>query len=137
MTIDPAKLLERLSGTLRNEVGPAVDDEYTKTQAFMASVIIGKVARQLALAPEHGAAERADVEALHQQLAGPLTEAPPDVVSAAGAAAEAGTVAALGPLIDALYRWRPDDGGGEGGEALDLIRGVLRRDIDRRMEIAR
>ena len=44
-------------------------------------------------------------------------------------------VAPLGPLIDALYAWGPERE--PTAAALALIRPVLRRDIDRRMEIAR
>lgn len=135
MTIEPSELLERLSETLRHEVGPAVEEEYTRTQAFMASVILGKLAKQLAMAPAHGEAERADVHELHEGLAGLLARAPVDVAAAAPQAKEAGTVASLGPLIEAIYRSWVDEP--EGQEALTLIRAALRRDIDRRMEIAR
>ena len=50
MSIEPSELLDRVSVTLRSEVGPAVADEYTRTQAHMASVILGKVSKQIALA---------------------------------------------------------------------------------------
>lgn len=134
MTVEPAELLDRLSATLRHEVGPAVEGEYPRTQAFMASVILSKLAKEVTLGPSHAEAERADVVQLHRDLVGPLTEAPPEVTSAAAQAAAAGTVATLTPLIEAIYRWgvtRPD-----AGAALTLIRQTLRRDIDRRMEIA-
>ena len=134
MTVEPSELLERLAGTLRHEVGPAVGDEYTRTQTFMASVILGKLAKQLALAPAHAEAEQADVEELHRQLTEPLHAAPPEVVAAAESARSAGTVASLGPLIEAIYRWGPEEDAA--GEALARIRAVLRRDIDRRMEVA-
>ncbi|MGI9598047.1 MAG: hypothetical protein ACR2QK_17925 [Acidimicrobiales bacterium] len=134
MTTEPSELLDRISTTLRHEVGPAVGDEYNRTQTFMASVILGKLAKQLALGPAHGEAERADVEQLHQQLAATLATAPAEVTIAAEQAAAAGTVAALSPLVEAVYRWGPEQQ--EAEAALALIRQSLRRDIDRRMEIA-
>ena len=127
--------LERLSGTLRNEIGPAVGDEYLRTQAFMASVILAKLAKEVALAPVHEAAERADLTELHERLGSVLAGAPVDLATAADEAESAGTVAALGPLVVALYDWGTDRPAA--AEALSLIRITLRRDIDRRMEIAR
>lgn len=135
MTIEPAELLDRLSATLRNDVAPEVADEYTRTQAHMASVILAKLSKQLARGEADGAAERADVADLHAALAGSLSTAPPEVVRAASGAAAAGTVAALGPLIEALYTWGLHND--EAAAAMAEIRPVLRRDIDRRMEIAR
>ncbi|MGI9597551.1 MAG: hypothetical protein ACR2QK_15405, partial [Acidimicrobiales bacterium] len=99
MTTEPSELLDRLSTTLRQDVGPAVEDEYNRTQTFMASVILSKLAKQLALGPAHGEAERTDVEQLHQELAAPLATAPAEVTIAAEQAAAAGTVAALSPLV--------------------------------------
>lgn len=135
MSIEPSELLERVSVTLRSEVGPAVADEYNRTQAHMASVILGKVSKQIALADSHATAEQADLEALHNDLSGLLGAAPPEVTAAANRAAEAGSVAALGPLIESLYGWNLDVP--EARQALDRVREALRADIDRRMEIAR
>ena len=129
--MDVPELLQRLSGTLRDKIAPAVDDEYARTQAFMASVILERVARQIALGPGHGLAERDDVLLVHSQLQSLLVDASADVRSAlAGVAAEP-TVASLSPLIEALYE------SGDPDPALDLIRPVLRADIDRRMKIAK
>ena len=134
MTVEPSELLDRLSATLRHDVGPAVEDEFTKTQTFMASVILSKLSKQLALAEAHTAAERADVQELHRGLAAALSGAPEPVRAAAEQAEAAGTVAALSPLIDAIYQWGPHLP--DAATALSSIRATLRRDIDRRMEIA-
>ncbi|MEL7157554.1 MAG: hypothetical protein AAFN30_13245 [Actinomycetota bacterium] len=134
--MDSSELLRRLSATLRTEIGPAVDDEYTRTQAFMASVILERVAREHELRSGHDAAENADLGRLHPALEQHLASAAPvpEAVTAAVDAARASmTVAALGPVIDELYRWGHDDA----AAALDLIRPALRADIDRRMEVAR
>ncbi|MDG2113065.1 MAG: hypothetical protein P8N02_10680, partial [Actinomycetota bacterium] len=73
--------------------------------------------------------------ALRDSLAPLLHEAPQVVTDALRAAAATGAVEGLGGLIGALYEWGIDRP--EASEALALIRPVLRRDIDRRMEIAR
>lgn len=134
MTLEPSELLDRLSATLRSEIGPAVGDEYTRTQAFMASVILAKVAREVALGPAHRAAEQADMAELHERLPPMLAEAPAAVVAAAEAARSSSSVAGLGPLIEALHHWDTDRPAAD--QALAVIRRALRRDIDRRMEIA-
>ena len=48
--MNQADLLTRIAATMRADVGPAVDDEYAKTQAFMAAVVLQKVARELVTA---------------------------------------------------------------------------------------
>ena len=133
MTLPVEEQLRRLADTLRNEVGPAVGDEYTRTQAFMSSVILQRLASQVEHAPRHSEAETREVAALHRRLEQILTDAPDHVATARALAAGEGTVAALGPLIRELYTWNS----GTAGDALDLIRPALRADIDRRMEIAR
>ena len=45
----PDELLERIARTLKKEIGPAVEDAYPKTQAFMAAVVLQKLAGQLRL----------------------------------------------------------------------------------------
>lgn len=133
--MDPADLLARVAGTLRTSIGPAVADEYPRTQAFMASVVLERVARELALRPAHREAERADVAALARSLRPVLAEAPPEILRALEAVTTESAIAPLAPLIDALYAWGPEHE--PTAAALELIRPVLRRDIDRRMEIAR
>ncbi len=135
MTLEPSELLRRLSVGLKTEIGPNIDHEYTRTQAFMASVILERVSRQVELGPRHGEAEAADMAQLHTQLAEVLAEAPNDVAQHRDEAARVASVAALGPLIEALYRWGPERP--EVISSLHLIRPALRADIDRRMEIAR
>ncbi|MGH1490989.1 MAG: hypothetical protein ACRBK7_16610 [Acidimicrobiales bacterium] len=134
MSVEPSELLERLSATLRHEVGPEVGNEYAKTQTFMASVILGKLAKQLSTSDAHREGEQNDLRDLHQKLAAPLTGAPDEVVAAAAEAKQMSTVASLSPVIEAIYRWGPDEP--KAAVALGLIRATLRGDIDRRMEIA-
>lgn len=135
MTLPTADLLARLAETLRTDIGPAVDDEYTRTQAFMAAVILERVSRQVELAPAHAEAERHDLAQLFDDLPELVGAAPDEVVAAVDRASAADDLAALTPVVEALYRWGPEPG--PAAEALARIRVVLRRDIDRRMEIAR
>ncbi len=141
MTLSTGELLARLAETLRTDIGPAIDDEYTRTQAFMAAVILQRIGRQVDLSPAHAAAEADDLARLGVDLRDLLESAPdgvsvPDEVVAAVATAEsAGRLDALTGVIEAIYRWGPDQPAA--AAMLDRIRTVLRRDIDRRMEIAR
>jgi hypothetical protein len=61
-------LLERLAGALKERIGPEVGEPYAKTQAFMASVILQKVASHIRLADAHAAADREDQVALLADL---------------------------------------------------------------------
>lgn len=134
--MDAAELLARMAIALRTEIGPAVEGEYPRTQAFMAGVILERISRELALADAHDAAAAADLAALRADLAPVLGGGSPPLRRAFERWAEAGSsIAALAPLIEALYHCDGDNVAVAG--ALDLIRPVLRRDIDRRMEIAR
>ena len=130
--IDAAELLQRIAATIKGDIAPAVSDEYTRTQGFMASVIIERIAKQIALAPNHAEAESTDLADLFGELAVLLIDAPPPVTNAVRAAVRASSVAALGPLIEALYGWE----GEASASALAAVRVALRNDIDRRMEIA-
>lgn len=47
MTASPPELLRRMAVTLRTTIGPAVEDPLAKTQAFMAGVVLAKLAGQL------------------------------------------------------------------------------------------
>lgn len=159
MSLRADDLLERLAGQLRGQIAPAVADEYQRTQAFMAAVILERLAREAALGERHREAEAADIARLAMDLSDilddartsaagavphavrdaaqpPSSMAVPDDVSVALTRLQADPdVMLLGPLVEALYRWGPERP--KAAAALDAIRPVLRRDIDRRMEIAR
>ena len=132
-----AELLERIAQTLRREIGPAVDAEYPRTQAFMAAVVLQKLGRQRALASEHAAAEAADLTALIgdlRDLAG--DGAPPAARAAVDGLAEAPGNAALCRLIEALYAGRAALGEPRFAALLGRVRRTLRRSIDRRVTVA-
>ena len=131
-------MLERIAVILRQEIGPAVDGEYPRTQAFMAAVILEKLARQLALADEHAAAERADLTALLADLQGLLADeaAPAPVRGAVDDLALTRDDAALCRVIEALYAARAALGEARFAALLGRVRRTLRRSIDRRMAVA-
>ena len=131
-------LLQRIAQILREDVGPAVDADYPKTQAFMAAVVLQKLSRQLALADEHAAADAADLTTLLADLRRLLSDgnAPAPVPAAIDSLAETRENAALCRLIEALYAARPVLGGTRFDALLGRIRQTLRKSIDRRMAIA-
>lgn len=135
----PDELAARLSATLRSEIGPAVEAPVPRTQAFMASVVLEKLGRQLALAGEHAAADRADLDRLFAALAGRLggADTPPAVLTALAAAEADGRHQALSPLVEALYAARGELGEERFDAVLATVRPVLRARLDRRMAYAR
>ncbi len=145
MNLDDHEMLSRLADTVRAQIAPAVDDEYARTQAFMVSVILQRLAKQAQFQDEHRAAEIADVTALADRLDAVFTTAgtshgatadvPADVGDAVARMRAQGSIAAATEVIDALYGWGPSHP--VAAAALAAIRHALRRDIDRRMDIAR
>ena len=131
-------LLQRIARILREEIGPAVDDEYPRTQAFMAAVVLQKVSRHLALAGEHAAAETADLTGLLADLRARLAdgEAPASVREALDNLTRTRDHADLCRLIEALYAVRPVLGEARFTAVLGRIRQTLRRSIERRMQVA-
>jgi len=132
-------MLDRLVNTLKREIAPAIDDEYLKTQAYMASVVVAKLARQLALETAHANAASADHDRLADDLRqhidnieqGELLRPVLDVY------AEARDPQSLCLFIEALYRVRGDIGDADFTVLRGRVRESLRADIDRRMEYAR
>ena len=131
----PDELLRSIAATLRSDIGPAIADEYPRTQAFMAAVVLERVAQELALSPMHAEADAGDAAALHQALVPILRDAPEQVVDGLDRLAAGGSLTETSPLIEALYGWGIDEPAAT--EALAVVRRYLRRDIDRRMAIAR
>ena len=131
-------LLQRIAQILKQEIGPAVDAEYPRTQAFMAAVVVQKLGRQLALAEEHRKAESAELTALLADLRGLLADggAPTTVRDAVETLAETRDDAALCRLIDTVYVHRAALGEARFATLLGRIRQALRRSIDRRMAVA-
>ena len=132
------ELLLRIAQTLKQEIGPTVADEYAKTQAFMAAVVLEKIGRECACASAHAAAHAAELAALVVDLDATLAL---DVIPAAvGAALQAVRTdrdqAALCRLIETFYATRPELGEARFEILLGRVRQALRANIDRRMEYA-
>ena len=130
-----ADLLARMAVLLKREIGPAVPDAYPKTQAFLGAVVLEKLAAEMRLAETHSAAEQAERAALIADLAGELGNLP-TAVKEAFVALDGGGDAALSTFIEALYAARGELGDERFDRVLGRVRQVLRRSIDRRMEIA-
>lgn len=131
-------LLRRMAHTLKREIGPAITDEYPKTQAFMAGVVLEKLARQIELAPLHAAAESADIAALIGALGELLAPAvvPAALTVALVALARSRDQAALHGLVGALYETRAALGAELFERTLGRVRETLRADIDRQLAYA-
>jgi len=147
--VSPDELLGRLARTLRSEVGPAVANDYARTQAFLAAVVLEKLAGQLACEAAHLEARAADWTSLVRDLGASLaapdaaTGEPPvpgalaDSVAALEQGGPEGMQAGLGRVVEALYRTRGSLGDREFEKLLARVRQTLRADLDRRLEYAR
>ena len=133
----PSELLERLAVTFRSEVGPAIEAEYPRTQAFISAVVLQKLARQIELEAEHDELERREREALRQDLERLLGEvaAPRNVREAFTGLGPQGD-AGLCRFIETLYAEREALGTAGFDALLGRVRQAMRRSLDRRMEYA-
>ena len=136
----PDALLERIARTLKKEIGPAVEAVSPKTQAFMASVVLQKLAGQLRLADEHAAAGRRDLQELATELAGELDTAsvdtPPSLRAAVHTVRHDLDTASVSGLIETLYATRSELGEERFASLLSRVRTQLRARIDREMVYA-
>ena len=131
--MNPDDLLARMAVTLRRDIGPNVGDDYARTQAFMAAVVLEKLGRQLALGPQHERANRDDAVALADALTALVERTAVLQTALAGLRAEPGGPS-LGRLVEALYRERITLGDDGFATALGLARAALRRRVDRQLE---
>ena len=131
-------MLDRLVTTLKREIAPAIDDEYLKTQAFMASVVVDKLTRQLALESEHRAAALTDMDALLVDLQPELEVLnEPTLLASFNTLADRRDAPALCAFIEALYTARARIGEPDFERMRGRTRALLRADIDRRMVYAK
>ena len=133
----PSELLARIAATLKTEVGPAVTEEYPRSQAFFSAVVLGKMAAQLALEDEHAKADSEERLALSEDLRNLLDngKAPPKL-DAAFAGLAGGEDQELCGFIEVLYAERDALGEDYFEALLGRVRKYLRGAIDRRMEYA-
>ena len=135
MLMPPENVLEAVAVTLRRQVGPGVADPFVQTQAFMAAVILEKLAGQLRAA--HGAAEAEAIE--RRTMLADLDAAWGDPPQRLGRAAETlagdGTDASWSALLEALYADR-EALGDRFEPLLTRIRAALRSRLDRTLAYA-
>jgi len=130
-------LLARMAGVLRQDIGPAVTETFPKTQAFMAAVILDKVAAGLRHAAAHAAADAADRQRLAADLDAMLSAADPAPLhDAASGLTGADGDGALGRLVTALYTHRSELGEDRFDALLQRVRRTLRARLDRQLEVA-
>ncbi len=134
----PDALLERIARTLKKDIGPAVDAAYPKTQAFMAAVVLQKLAGQLRLADEHAAASQRDLHELGEELS-QLTASnaiPAPLAEALRTLRQDLDTASVSGLIETLYATRSELGERRFASLLSRVRTRLRARIDREMVYA-
>ena len=136
--MNEADLLTRIAATLRQDIGPAVTDEFAKTQAFMAAVVLQKLAAQLAHTQAHARAMQADMDALVDDLETEraVSELPPATERAIATLDRKRDSAALSELVAALYADRTRLGDEMFAQLLTRVRRTLRADIDRQLVYA-
>ena len=135
--MEPHELLARLATTVREDIAPEVGDGFARTQAFMAAVVLDKLARQLELAEDHAAVERAEIAALVADLDGLLDGADaPEVRAAARALTATDATSGLAALVEAVHRSRSTIGDALTDTLLGRVRTVLRARVDRQMAYA-
>ena len=134
----PDELLERIARTLKKDIGPAVEKAYPKTQAFMASVVLQKLAGQLRLADEHTGASQRDLQELAEEL-DPLIisqDTPPSLLVAVKTLRQAQDTASVSCLIETLYATRTELGEDRFESLIGRVRVRLRARVDREMVYA-
>lgn len=132
MGMEPQALLRSVADALRQRIGPAVGEPFAKTQAFMAAVVLEKLAGELERAPVHRAAELDERIALVADLR--TTATPGRVADALEHLTTDGRDEAWNELVRALYADR-DALGADGFDAmLGRVRAALRVRLDRTLE---
>jgi hypothetical protein len=122
------EVIARAAMTIRSEVAPAVMGSYQRTQAYMAAVILEKVARQLLLQTEHQRAETDEMAALWVDLE-LLTTPGSRLRRAVYASRSLGANAALSELLKAaLSSDEP-----ERDAVLQRTRRMMRAQLDRQL----
>lgn len=140
--MNTSDLLARIAASLRHDIGPAVADDYARTQAFMAAVVLKKVADELAQAEGAAAALHADVIALASDLQPLLATGavPPRLADAFAVLRESldadGVRRARCTFVEALYAERAALGEARFEAVLARVRQSLRADIDRQLVYA-
>ena len=137
MPVPPADLLDRIAATLRTQIGPVVEEPFAKTQAFMAAVILAKLAGQLRGAEADASAADEERRALIAEslddLAGTSTT---HVAHALATLGHDGSDAVWSLFVEAIYQDRDELGPDRFGRMLGRTRVALRARLDRMLVYA-
>ena len=139
MISSPVGLLTALAVTLREQVGPAVADPFPKTQAFMAAVILEKLAGQLRAGQADDSAALAERAQLVIDIRNELGDTHIDdgLRSALDALAIDGGDSSWSALVAALYATRAELGEPAFERLLGRLRVAMRARLNRALAYAR
>jgi hypothetical protein len=135
MTATAPEVLRRMATTMREQIAPAVDEPFARTQAFMAAVVLSKLAGQLAAAESDGHADDRERDALVTDLATRLPSPSPELGGALDELRDDGSDPAWNRLVLAIYGGR-DALGDDFDGVLAIVRVALRARLDRAMAYA-
>lgn len=127
---------ERIAAIIKRDIAPSVSDEYARTQAHMAAIVISRLGRQLSLKGVHDAADAAAMDTLIEDLT-QIAGNNKIVATALSELATGRDRAALSALIETLYQHQNDLPAKLFDTVLKRIRKTLRADIERRMAYSR
>jgi hypothetical protein len=125
------QLLKEIIISLREVVGPAINEPYPKSQAFMAAVILEFISGQIQQRDDIAAGKRSFLDTLFDDLRTlPATKklAPPDVVACEET---------LSRLIEQLYEARSSLSADDFANANRRIRRALREMLDLDLRVAK
>lgn len=135
MFMPPGDLLQAVAATLRRQVGPEVADPFARTQAFMAAVVLEKLAGQLRASEATHEAAAAECAALLAGLAALSPASSPALARAMEALAANHGDANWCTLVEALHGSR-DALGPAFEPLLARVRVALRSRLDRALVYA-
>jgi hypothetical protein len=135
MTAIASEVLRRMAATMREQIAPAVDEPFARTQAFMAAVVLAKLAGQLAAADTDARADVQERDALVTALAARLPSPPAALGMALHELRDDGSDPAWNRLVLAVYGGR-DELGDRFDETLAAVRVALRSRLDRALAYA-
>jgi hypothetical protein len=135
MTATAPEVLRRMATTMREQIAPAVDEPFARTQAFMAAVVLSKLAGQLAAAESDARGADGERDALVTELAARLPSPPGELGAALAELRDDGSDAAWNRLVLAIYASR-DAPGDRFDEVLATVRVALRSRLDRALAYA-
>ena len=130
MTATAPEVLRRMAATMREQIAPAVDEPFARTQAFMAAVVLTKLAGQLAAADADARSADRERDALVTELATRLPAPPAALGAALHELRDDGSDRAWNQLVLAVYAGR-DELGDRFDDVLTTVRVALRARLDR------